>query len=426
MNEKQRLNILHLEDEPDFAELVCSLLEQGGVAADIRRVGDRMAFTLALESGEFDLIISDYHLPSFTGLEAMALAKKKMPHTPFILVSGTIGEQAAIESLRAGATDYVLKQKPERLPSAVRRAVKEAAERTKLREAELELARREKYFRTLTENSLDVLVIINREGKLTYTSPSIQNVLGYSPEELRGESLFDRIHAEDVARVQDAIQMALDHPERTMKIQYRCKSRDGEWRRLELVGKNRLDDPEMAGIVANCRDVSDRWRAEEELRDSERQYRLLFQGNPNPMWVFDMEPQAFLEVNDAAIQTYGYSREEFLRMTVAELRPPDKNGERKTIVPIEAGCGLVWRHVRKDGHFLDAEVVWSPMIFRGRFAALTMALDVTQRRKAERQNEVFSKLSHRLSAALTAPEAAIIICDAADSLFRWSDFALDL
>ena len=126
MSEKQRLNILHLEDEPDFAELVRSLLEQGGVQADVRRVGDRTAFAQALEAGGFDLIISDYHLPSFTGLEAMALAKKKFPHTPFILVSGTIGEQAAIESLKAGATDYVLKQQPDRLPSAVRRAVQEA------------------------------------------------------------------------------------------------------------------------------------------------------------------------------------------------------------------------------------------------------------------------------------------------------------
>ena len=72
----------------------------------------------------------------------------------------------------------------------------------------------------------------------------------------------------------------------------------------------------MAGIVINCRDVTDRWRAEEEVRSSEKQYRLLFQGNPNPMWVFDLETLAFLEVNEAATQHYGYSREEFLAMTV--------------------------------------------------------------------------------------------------------------
>jgi len=88
MNTHERLHILHLEDEPDFAELVRSLLEQGGVDAEVTRVGDRLAFTQALDTGKFDLIISDYHLPSFTGLEAMTIAKKKVPHTPFILVSG--------------------------------------------------------------------------------------------------------------------------------------------------------------------------------------------------------------------------------------------------------------------------------------------------------------------------------------------------
>jgi PAS domain S-box-containing protein len=299
MNKSQRLNILHLEDEPDFAELVRSLLEQSGVDADIRRVGDRAAFAQALEGGGFDLIISDYHLPSFTGVEAMAMARKKFPHTPFILVSGTIGEQAAIESLKAGATDYVLKQQPDRLPSAVRRAVLEASERVKLRDAE------------------------------------------------------------------------------------------------------------------------------DELRQSEEKYRLLFDGNPNPMWVFDLETLKFLEVNEATIQHYGYSREEFLAMTIMDLRPPEKNPQPKVAVG-STGGSLVWRHRRKDGHLLDVEVVWSPMAFGNRFAALAMATDVTERRQVEHRNTIFSELSHRLSSVTTAPEAAMIICEAADALFKWDDFALDL
>jgi len=193
----------------------------------------------------------------------------------------------------------------------VRRAFKEATEHAKLREAEIELARREKYFRTLTENSLDIVCIMDREGKLLYTSPSVKNVLGYTPEEMRGENAFTRVHAEDLSRAREALQLALDHPERMVKVQVRYKNQAGEWRRLELVGKNQLADPEIAGIVANCRDVTDRWRAEEDLRDSERQYRLLFHSNPNPVWVFDLETQAFLEVNEAAIQHYGYSRKEF-------------------------------------------------------------------------------------------------------------------
>ncbi len=422
----QPLHILHLEDEPDFAELVRAMLSDAGLDAEIARVGNRAEFEEALNRGKFDLIISDYHLPGFTGLNALALVRKKLPDLPFILVSGTIGEQAAIESLKAGATDYVLKQQPDRLPSAVRRAIKEAAERAKLREAELELARRERYFRTLTENSLDILCIISRDAKFLYVSPSAQNVLGYSVGELTGQDVFAGVHQEDEPRAREAFQSVLAAPGRTVKVLFRHKTHGGDWRRLELVEKNCLNDPEINGIVASGRDVTDRWRAEEDLRDSERQYRLLFQTNPNPMWVFDLDTQAFLEVNEAAIQFYGYSRHEFLEMTVGGLRPhEERRGAIAAPMP-ESGRGLIWRHQKKDGTSVDVEVIWSPIEFRDRFAALTMAVDVTQRRQAEQQSAAFSKLSHGLSAATTAPEAAAIICDASEALFRWTDFALDL
>jgi PAS domain S-box-containing protein len=424
MNE--RLYILHLEDEPDFAELVSSLFEQDGLDAEVKRVGDRAAFEAALSAEVFDVIISDYHLPSFTGLEALLTAKQKCPHTPFILVSGTIGELAAIEGLRAGATDYVLKQNPERLPSAVRRAVREAGERAKLRAAEAEAARREKYFRALTENSMDVVVILDGDGIYTYISPSVEHAYGYTPEELLGESAFARVHPDDVSQARKLIGTLLEVPGKPVKLQYRYAHRDGSWHHHEAYVQNLLEDPDIHGLVAHCRDVTDRCRAEDELRESEKQYRLLFQNNPNPMWVFDLETHAFLEVNESAIQHYGYTRAEFLAMTIADIGPPGKDGGKESVVPPQSGHGLIWRHRRKNGTLIDVEVTWSPLDFRGRFAALTMAMDVTERRRAEHRNAVFSKLSHRLSSATTASEAAMLICEASDELFRWGDFALDL
>jgi PAS domain S-box-containing protein len=422
----RKLKILHLEDDPDFAELVRSLFAQAGLDVELKCVGDRAPFEAALDAGAFDVIISDYHLPSFSGLDALAMVRKKNPHIPFILVSGTIGEQAAIESLKAGATDYLLKQQPDRLPSAVRRAVQEAEEQARLRAAETELVRREKYFRTLMENSLDVLCILSRDGNLLYASPSIERALGYKPEELRGQNYFARLHPDDLPHALEAFQLALDHPERTVKMQFRHQNKSGTWQYLELVGQNRLQDPEIGGIVANCRDVTDRWRAEEELRNSEEQYRLLFHGNPNLMWVFDLETLAFLEVNEAAIQHYGYSREEFLTKTLVDIRLAEKDGQPKTLSTGTADRSIIWRHRRKDGSLIDVEVVWSPIVFGERFAALAMATDVTERLRTEHRNAVFSKLGHRLSSATTNSEAARIICEAADALFKWDDFALDL
>ncbi len=422
----KRLRILHLEDEPDFTELVRTLLIQEKVEAEIKQVDGKQAFAETLEKEKFDVIISDFHLPSFTGLEALKIARQKASHTPFILVSGTIGEQAAIESLKAGATDYVLKQNPDRLPSAVLRAVAEAQEHQKLREAEREISRSEKYFRTLTENSLDILFIFSPEAKFLHVSSSVSRVLGYDSSELIGRGAYEHIHPDDQADVQRAFAKALQNPQEAVKMQFRCRHKDGAWCHLEAVGLNRVQDPEIGGLVVNCRDVTDRWRAEEELRGSEKQYRLLFQGNPNPMWVFDLETLSFLEVNEAAIHHYGYSRKEFLAMTIADIRQPTIGVQDRTPGQDAVDRGLVWRHRRKDGKIIDAEVVWSPIVFRGRFAALTMATDVTERRRIQHRNAAFSKLSHRLSSATTSPEAAMIICETADELFKWDDFALDL
>ena len=420
------LRILHLEDDPDFAELVRTLLQQDKLEAELKRVVTRAEFEAALDSEEFDVILSDFRLPRFTGLEALAFVRKEYPDAPFILLSGTIGEHAAIDSLKAGATDYVLKHNPERLASAVRRAAQEAVERAKRRQVETELVRREKYFRTLTENSLDILCILSREGQFLYASPSIERVLGLSPEELHGTDSFLRVHPEDLALVRGTLQEAIENPDRTAKVQFRYQQKDGTWKRMELIGQNRLSDPDIGGLVTNWRDVTDRWRAEEELRRSEKQYRLLFQDNPNPMWVFDLETLAFLEVNESAILHYGYSREEFLAMKMSDLRLVEGGSHPTGVHLTDAESGRVWKHRRKDGAFIDVEVVWGPMVFRNRFAALTMVTDVTERRRNEHRNQVFSKLSHRLSSATTAAEAATIICEASDALFAWDDFALDL
>ena len=427
----RRLRILHLEDEPDFAELVSSLLSGDNVDADITRVGDRKAYEMALEEKKFDLILSDYHLPSFNGLEALALARKRCPATPFILISGTIGETAAIEGLKAGATDYLLKQKPERLPSAVRRAVEEAAERMKLREAEAELERREKYFRALTENSLDLLLIINRGGMFTYVSPSIEQMLGWTPAELVGKHFLTWVHPDDLDRVKEGFQSLNDHPHKTLRLECRKQHKNGSWLYLESFARSEFDDPDIAGVIVHSRDVTDRWRAQEELRHSEKQYRLLFQENPNPMWVFEMETLAILEVNKAAVKHYGYSHDEFLKMSMADLRAPGKNGngddsDIKFEVTPNNAQGHIWRHRVKGGEVIEVEIAWSPMAFQNRFAALAMATDVTERRRSEHRNSVFSKLSHRLSTATTAIGAAQIISEAANGLFEWDNFALDL
>jgi signal transduction histidine kinase len=136
------LRIVLLEDNPLDAELIEATLHEGGVDASLRRVADRDDFAAALSAERPDLILSDYSLPAFDGAAALRLAQALALEVPFLFVSGAIGEERAIETLRAGATDYVLKHRLERLVPAVRRAVREAEERAARRRLEAELRQR--------------------------------------------------------------------------------------------------------------------------------------------------------------------------------------------------------------------------------------------------------------------------------------------
>jgi two-component system, cell cycle sensor histidine kinase and response regulator CckA len=135
------LRILHLEDSPADAELIKSILPASGIDCIVTCVKSRGEFKTALEQHTYDLIISDYKLPGFDGLSALEMAREKAPDCPFIFVSGALGEEAAIESLKRGATDYLLKDRLGRLGAAVRRALREAAESAEKKVLEAQLLR---------------------------------------------------------------------------------------------------------------------------------------------------------------------------------------------------------------------------------------------------------------------------------------------
>ncbi len=264
------LRVLHLEDNHDYSALVGSKLAVEGIPAELLCVETRADFEAALDRGGFDLIIADYSLPDYDGIQALKLARQKTPDTPILLVSGTIGEEAAIESLRGGATDYVLKQWPERLVPSVRRALREAEERKNRLRAETALERREKLFRALSENALDIVTVINHEGTISYISPSALRVLGYQPEELTGNNAFTYIHEEDQPVVQQDLAHCIATPAMTTTSKFRVRHKDGSWRHVETVCRSLLADPAIGGVVVNLRDMTERRRLEEQLRQSQK------------------------------------------------------------------------------------------------------------------------------------------------------------
>ncbi len=140
--ESKMIRVLLLEDVPADAELVERELRRGGISFTSRRVETREGFIREIEDPAPDLVLADHKLPAFDGLSALGIAKEKCPDVPFIFVTGSMGEEMAIETFRRGATDYVLKERLSRLMPAVERALHEAEERKKRRLAEEELIRR--------------------------------------------------------------------------------------------------------------------------------------------------------------------------------------------------------------------------------------------------------------------------------------------
>lgn len=139
--------------------------------------------------------------------------------------------------------------------------------------AERALVESERYFRTLTEQSSDIVVLIDIETRLLYASPSIERVLGFTSEEILGQRMFELLHPDDLERVMATVTEGIAVPGATRRLEYRFRHKDGSWRFLEGVGRNLLDDPTVRAIVVNARDVSERKLAEQQREDLVQQLR---------------------------------------------------------------------------------------------------------------------------------------------------------
>ena len=179
------IRLLFLEDDRADVELASAMLTNGGLSIDLISVDSREAFTAALDNGTFDLILSDYLRPTFDGLSALKMARERSPDTPFIIVSGFLGEERAIDTLKSGATDYVLKQRLDRLLPAVERALREVRERRAREEAQRErerLLERERHLaqrlRGMTEASLAIASALSLDDVLQLITNQAREVVG--------------------------------------------------------------------------------------------------------------------------------------------------------------------------------------------------------------------------------------------------------
>jgi PAS domain S-box-containing protein len=225
------LKILHLEDNPHDADLVEATLASGGLVAEITRVETKSAFEAALASAQFDVILADYNLPSFDGRSAQVLAARDRPDLPFIFLSGSIGEELAVERLKEGATDYVLKDRMARLPSAVRRALAEAVERVDRRRAEAsvrqlnaelerrvaertsELAESQRRLQAILDHSPAAISLKDMAGRYLVTNREFERMAGVPEKAIAGKTDADLFppRLADAYRANDHQVLATQH-----------------------------------------------------------------------------------------------------------------------------------------------------------------------------------------------------------------------
>jgi diguanylate cyclase (GGDEF)-like protein/PAS domain S-box-containing protein len=254
--------------------------------------------------------------------------------------------------------------------------------------ADASLRGSEDRFRSLIQNSTDVTLVVNDEGRCTYVSPSITPMLGLQPSDLIGQPAVDFVHDEDRERVSARINTDAATGSQSVSVQFRMLTKDDSFQLVEAVVADQRNRPSVSGFVVNLRDVTERAKAARDLERSEESFRVLFEQHPHPMWVYDRETLGFLEVNQCAIQNYGYTREEFLSMVIMDIRPIEEARRLANFMRAEhpsANYAGIWRHRTKAGVIINVEVTTHELEFRGRRGILVMAQDVTERVRLEQQ-----------------------------------------
>jgi PAS domain S-box-containing protein len=336
--------ILHLEDTARDAELVRDFLESE-MACELIHACGREEFETVVRRDKLDLVLCDFNLPGYDGLSALRLTKQLQPDVPVIMLSGALTAEDAIECMRADATDYLLKQRPERLVSAVRRALDQVSEQRRRQAAEVALYESEQKQRSILNNINEVVYQLRAStatpysGDVQFISARVESILGFTPEEfIRNPAFwFELVHPEDLPQLQQAtVQFyALKQP---CTREYRMRVKSGEYRWMEDRVTPELDEAgNLVGIFGVAHDISEQKRAAERIL---QQARLIEQAT-DAIFVIDLE-QRVTFWNPGAERLYGFSAHEMLGRTIPEKISRESLEKRHTVL----------RAVLSEGHWL--------------------------------------------------------------------------
>ncbi|MBL0216826.1 MAG: PAS domain S-box protein [Myxococcales bacterium] len=381
------MQVLLVEDSPDDATVIERELRRLPGRAIVTCVDDEASMRQAFARTPFDLVISDWSLPLFSGAAALEVRRELAPDVPFIIVSGDLGEDVAVAAMRAGAGDYVLKDKLRRLVPAIERELREHADRRARRTAEELLGLQDARFRALLEHSSDVITLTSADHRFTYVSPAVLPILGYRPDELIGRACLEVVYPEDRPRVAEFLETLLGAPEQPIVLQYRVIRRDGAVRWMEVTETNRLADRAVAGIIGNVRDITERREAHEQVKASELKYRRIIETTSEGVVVLDSSGRITF-ANRRMVEIVGREPSTLAGRSIYELVEPAGHPElslqleerRRGIRGFTAAT-----LVHRDGTLRQVMIESTPILTEAGEVegVLAMISDVTARRQAE-------------------------------------------
>lgn len=257
------LHVLVLEDRPTDAELMIDALTQAGFEPVWRRVETEGEFLNGLEPAP-DIILADYHLPHYHGLDALRTVRQRNIDVPFILVSGSIGEEEAVGALKSGATDYLLKDSLERLGQAVMHAIEQKRLRSDQTRMEQALRESEERFRALVEKSRDGIAVLDAEGRIRYINPAGARIMLADEARLTGARFFEGFPPEERKAFERILSRVSAKPGTSISGRFLIVRRDGNCRWVEGEWTNLLEEPAIGGVLLNYREASDQNAAEDQ------------------------------------------------------------------------------------------------------------------------------------------------------------------
>ena len=394
---KDKLRVLHLEDDRLHSEITRALLAEDGIEYEMTRVAREADFVAALDAGQIDLILADFTLPGFDGMTALAMVREQYPDLPFIFVTGTMGEETAMEAFKQGATDYVIKGRLSRLAPAIRRALSVTKERSERRRAEEALRRSEEELRysnemyqALIQAAPLAIFLLNADGTVKSWNAAAEQIFGWSEEEVLGEQL--PIIPQDRLKEFASTCYRILQGQTVTRKELQRQRKDGLLIDISLNAAPVYDTQGIPyAILAMATDISERKKLDRELQQSEQKFRTAFEDAAVGMCLTDIDHR-FMVVNRSFSEMLGRTAEDLASMDWFELtHPDDREKWRRWSAGILAGEGqgsqIECRYINRDGHIVWAIV--SKVLLRdengGPLYFINQVQNVTEQKNLENQ-----------------------------------------